>query len=431
MPLRLRLLLLVALIAGAAAAFSVAAAQPADAARRDTIIIRPVEAASEPVPPIVDQPALVLSPQPDISEEWVVTQSGRFQTLPEDASPAAVDAAVADELVAADPEGAAVDGVLARHGVDAIFPVATPDAAAAQGESAAVTDRHGGGATVDGTTGAGNQPSTAAGALKLQAPDDREVARQRAADARPHARGAAATSRPPAPALQSAANASKQSRPPAKTAAKKTVASNAKAAKQRRTTAVKTPTRSKDRAADAKQRGQARAAKASARRQAHIRTATSRVKRGLHAAAQRRRARIPAPPVIDVPVTEVRGIAVHRRIAGRTAALLAAADRANLRLNGWGYRSTQRQIQLRRQHCGKSRYAMYRMPSSRCWPATAPPGKSMHERGLAIDFYVEGRKGRALPIAGTREFRWLKRNAARYGFFNLPSEAWHWSTNGR
>ena len=28
-------------------------------------------------------------------------------------------------------------------------------------------------------------------------------------------------------------------------------------------------------------------------------------------------------------------------------------------------------------------------------------------------------------------FKWLKANAARYGFYNLPSEAWHWSTTGR
>lgn len=144
--------------------------------------------------------------------------------------------------------------------------------------------------------------------------------------------------------------------------------------------------------------------------------------------------RAPAKPVVkarDVPVAQVRGIAVHRRIAGRTLALLRAADRANLRLGGWGYRSTKRQIQLRRDHCGRSRYALYRMPAGRCWPATAPPGKSLHERGLAIDFYVEGRKGRPRPIVGTREFRWLKRNAAKYGFYNLPSEAWHWSVNGR
>jgi hypothetical protein len=25
----------------------------------------------------------------------------------------------------------------------------------------------------------------------------------------------------------------------------------------------------------------------------------------------------------------------------------------------------------------------------------------------------------------------LRRNAGRYGFYNLPSERWHWSVDGR
>ncbi|MGH9112319.1 MAG: hypothetical protein ACRDZN_08480 [Acidimicrobiales bacterium] len=27
-------------------------------------------------------------------------------------------------------------------------------------------------------------------------------------------------------------------------------------------------------------------------------------------------------------------------------------------------------------------------------------------------------------------YRWLAGRAASYGLYNLPSEAWHWSTNG-
>ncbi len=51
----------------------------------------------------------------------------------------------------------------------------------------------------------------------------------------------------------------------------------------------------------------------------------------------------------------------------------------------------------------------------------------MHERGLAIDFTCNG------SIIGSRSgpcYNWLKANAANYGLYNLPSEAWHWSTNG-
>ena len=64
-------------------------------------------------------------------------------------------------------------------------------------------------------------------------------------------------------------------------------------------------------------------------------------------------------------------------------------------------------------------------PSCQCRPPTARPGASMHERGLAIDFTQNGH------VCGTSGYRWLKRNAAKYGFRNLPSEPWHWSTNGR
>ena len=66
------------------------------------------------------------------------------------------------------------------------------------------------------------------------------------------------------------------------------------------------------------------------------------------------------------------------------------------------------------------------MPSSSCSPPTARPGQSMHERGLAIDF-TEG--GRVLNRTSA-SFLWLSENAADFGFFNLPSEAWHWSVNG-
>ena len=52
----------------------------------------------------------------------------------------------------------------------------------------------------------------------------------------------------------------------------------------------------------------------------------------------------------------------------------------------------------------------------------------MHERGLAIDFSCNGggaiRRGNCvLELPG--------RPRARYGLYNLPSEPWHWSTNGR
>jgi LAS superfamily LD-carboxypeptidase LdcB len=50
----------------------------------------------------------------------------------------------------------------------------------------------------------------------------------------------------------------------------------------------------------------------------------------------------------------------------------------------------------------------------------------MHEQGLAIDFTQNG----STLTRGSSGFQWLVANAGRFGFRNLPSEPWHWSTNG-
>lgn len=142
----------------------------------------------------------------------------------------------------------------------------------------------------------------------------------------------------------------------------------------------------------------------------------------------------PASPPRSIPITgsgsivSVRGIRVHESIASSLAGMLGAAEAAGISLSGGGYRDPAGQIAVRRANCGTSNYAIYEMPASSCRPPTARPGTSMHERGLAIDFTHGGR------IIGSRSsaaFRWLDANAARYGFYNLPSEPWHWSSNGR
>jgi LAS superfamily LD-carboxypeptidase LdcB len=119
-------------------------------------------------------------------------------------------------------------------------------------------------------------------------------------------------------------------------------------------------------------------------------------------------------------------ITVASSIAGDLADLLSAADAAGISMCGGGYRDPAEQIAIREANCGTSYYAIYEAPASACSPPTAPPGTSEHERGLAIDFTVGGR-----TIArGSAAFQWLQAHAASYGLYNLPAEAWHWSTNG-
>jgi hypothetical protein len=122
-------------------------------------------------------------------------------------------------------------------------------------------------------------------------------------------------------------------------------------------------------------------------------------------------------------------ITVAASIADNVQALLDAAARDGVSLcasSGW--RSPQKQIELRRQNCGTSNYAIYFMPASQCSPPTARPGTSMHERGLAIDFSCNG--GGAIRY-GNECWDWLAAHANEYGLYNLPSEPWHWSTTGR
>lgn len=137
---------------------------------------------------------------------------------------------------------------------------------------------------------------------------------------------------------------------------------------------------------------------------------------------------IPSAPTGRPDIDNVRGIRVARQIAAQVEALLAAAQADGIRLGGGGYRSPEAQVELRKKHCGTTPYDIYEKPASQCVPPTAPPGKSMHEKGLAIDFTYNGRGMNSRDNPG---FQWLSQNAARFGLYNLPSEPWHWSINGR
>lgn len=128
----------------------------------------------------------------------------------------------------------------------------------------------------------------------------------------------------------------------------------------------------------------------------------------------------------SVSLTTVRGITVASSIAGKLASMLNAAEAAGISFSGGGYRDSNQQVATRRRNCGSSEYDVYSKPASSCSPPTARPGSSMHERGLAVDFTANGR----ILTRSSAGYRWLKGNASRYGFYNLPSEPWHWSVNG-
>ena len=122
----------------------------------------------------------------------------------------------------------------------------------------------------------------------------------------------------------------------------------------------------------------------------------------------------------DVAVEKVPGtnVVVNRAWTANVSAFFAAGRAAGFTLQafdvagpGYGsFRSNAMQLDLRR----------------RGYPAN-PPGLSMHEWGLAIDLSCNGVKFTEAPAA-CRD--WVRANAGRFGIQNLPSEPWHWSSNG-
>lgn len=117
---------------------------------------------------------------------------------------------------------------------------------------------------------------------------------------------------------------------------------------------------------------------------------------------------------------EWRGVTLAPAAMGQWAALVRAAESAGLTITGSGWRSTQRQKELRVINgCPDVCCA----PSSSCRVPTARPGTSKHERGLAVDV-----KNCSYSSAN---YRWLKANAGRYGFSaTVRGESWHWSLGG-
>ena len=134
------------------------------------------------------------------------------------------------------------------------------------------------------------------------------------------------------------------------------------------------------------------------------------------------------PDGVNFELVWVRGFEVNTQIADDVRGLLAALEAEGFDMGGWGYRSHQEQINLRRSNCGTSQWAIWEKPSSTCRPPTARPGRSNHEKGLAIDFTESGRliTSRSSPV-----FQALQRLAPQFGLKNLPSEPWHWSVDGR
>jgi D-alanyl-D-alanine carboxypeptidase len=129
------------------------------------------------------------------------------------------------------------------------------------------------------------------------------------------------------------------------------------------------------------------------------------------------------PTFTTADTAVVYGTTVHRNIAYAYRRMVDDANKDGIALSGGGFRTKQRQIELRKINGCPD---VWTAPSSSCRVPTAIPGRSLHEIGMAVDISSGGRSLTSKSPA----FTWLKANAREYGFVNLPSEPWHWSITG-
>jgi D-alanyl-D-alanine carboxypeptidase len=130
------------------------------------------------------------------------------------------------------------------------------------------------------------------------------------------------------------------------------------------------------------------------------------------------------PTFTVAQTTKVYGVTVNRIVAYPFQRMIDDAAKAGVRLSGGGFRTKQRQIQLRKINGCPD---VWTAPASSCRVPTAIPGRSLHELGLAIDI---SSGGKSITSRKSKPFKWLAANAGRYGLVNLPSEPWHWSITG-
>jgi D-alanyl-D-alanine carboxypeptidase len=107
----------------------------------------------------------------------------------------------------------------------------------------------------------------------------------------------------------------------------------------------------------------------------------------------------------------------------------AAADDSIELLPLSGFRSIRRQEEIIREKLRAGE------PIAKILRLVAAPGCSEHHAGRALDVGARSHLGLDRGFARTKEFRWLKRHARRFGFVlsypknnrhRIAYEPWHW-----
>ncbi len=118
--------------------------------------------------------------------------------------------------------------------------------------------------------------------------------------------------------------------------------------------------------------------------------------------------------------------------AWRSMKVAASSDGLVIRLVS-AFRSIDRQVEIVREKLAKG------ASLATILSASAPPGYSEHHTGRAIDVTTDGVDPLEVEFESTAAFRWLSKNAARFGFrlsyprgnpYGYQYEPWHWLYQG-
>jgi LAS superfamily LD-carboxypeptidase LdcB len=150
------------------------------------------------------------------------------------------------------------------------------------------------------------------------------------------------------------------------------------------------------------------------------------------------------------------GQRVRKEIASDLSNMIDAADKAGHKMKvGSGYRAPEYDMHLWDKAFDTIYLWLDQAEREKRWPddpygdeaakwlvhkianRKAPPGKSNHSNGIAVDLHV-WEDGKLIPTQfnnqtawrASRVFQWLLANAPKYNFRNLPSEAWHYDWTG-
>lgn len=131
----------------------------------------------------------------------------------------------------------------------------------------------------------------------------------------------------------------------------------------------------------------------------------------------------PLPAGYEPDLTELNGTQVDTRIIAELKQMLQAAENDGVKL--WlssGYRSISKQNELYQRTVTEYHQRGLSAIEAEACAATivARPGSSEHHLGLAIDF-----NGVLNSFKGTKEYLWLIKNAAEYGFILRYPEGKH------